>query len=308
MDTSYNGSPVRLDRYLRKHFPSAPLSLIYKWIRREVKVNNKKEGQNYRLKEGDHLVLAVTQEEERQYTQPVVEKRKTKETFAVLYEDPDLLVVNKPPYLASQPGQGVMKNNLVQQVKEYLRGIKTTIALANRLDRETSGIVIVGKNRPMNDLLYSMFKERRVEKYYVTLVVGRLPRKQGLLQHYLRRKTINFQHRMLISKKEDPQAVYAEAEYHVLKYYGNYTLIKVKLKTGRMHQIRVQMRELGYPVLGDRVYGNREENQKWKKILKRQFLHAAEVEFTHPLAKKRMKIEAPLPEDLSRVVEKIGFS
>ncbi len=308
MDLTYRGTPTRLDRYIRKHFPSAPLSLIYKWIRTEVKVNDKKEEQSYRLKEGDHLILNITQKEEQQYAQPMQEKRKTKETFAVLYEDTDLLVVNKPPYLASQPGQGVMKNNLVQQVKEYLSGIKTTVALANRLDRETSGIVIVGKNRPMNDLLYSMFKERRVDKYYVTLVVGRIPQKRGVLQHYLRRKTINFQHRMLVSNKEDPQAVYAEAEYHVLKYYGNYTFIKVKLKTGRMHQIRVQMRELGYPVLGDRVYGNRDENQKWKKILKRQFLHAVEVEFTHPLTKKRMKIEAPLPEDLSGVLEKVVSS
>ena len=114
-----------------------------------------------------------------------------------------------------------------------------------------------------------------------------------------------FKHIVVICKKDERGAKYSETEYEVKAYYTNYTLLELKLKTGRMHQIRVQMAQIGHPVLGDSIYGDKEENKKWSKYLKRQFLHASMIKFKNPMTKKSLTLEAPLSKDLKKVLGKI---
>jgi 23S rRNA pseudouridine955/2504/2580 synthase len=292
----------RLDRFLMKTFPSATLSEIYKWIRTgKIKVNKKKKSHDYKLEKKDEINLFLKSEEIEKY-----QKRKIihKFSFTVLYEDQDILIVNKPPFLASQSGIGVTENNLINQVKHYLKDPKATIALANRLDRGTSGIIVLGKHRKINHELYNIYKHRNVEKHYLTLVLGK-PKKKEILKDYLKAIRKDFKSLSEITSKKDPKARNAECSYTIKETYKDYSLLEVKLHTGRMHQIRVQLSSRGYPVIGDKLYGDEEQNKKLSKTLKRQFLHAAYIKFKHPFTNKILEINAPLAPDLKRTLEKI---
>ena len=293
----------RLDKFLMKNFPSASLSEIYKWIRTgRIKVNRKKKKGDYRLQNKDKITIFLDDEQIELYKKKGVVHKKS---FTVLYEDEHLLVINKPPFLASQGGIGVKENNLINQVRFYLNNPKTKIALANRLDIGTSGIVILGKNSEINPKLYDITKNRDIEKKYYALVIGRVKEKKKTLKNYLKKSIRNFQRVVVVCKRNEDGAKYAETEYNVKSYYGDYTLLELKLNTGRMHQIRVQMAQIGHPVLGDTIYGNKEENKKWSKYLKRQFLHASSVKFKNPMTKKLLILEAPISRDLEKVLGKM---
>jgi RluA family pseudouridine synthase len=296
------GKSIRIDKFLMQEFPSATLSEIFKWIRTgKVKVNRKKQKPGYKLNPQDIIHIFLSQEQIQGYhTKGIVHKT----SFKVLYEDDDLLVVDKPPFLASQGGIGVNENNLVNQVDYYLTG-EVTISLGNRLDKDTSGIIIIGKNPKINPLLYQLTKSRKIEKKYFALAIGRIKEKKGIFKDYLVRGTTNFLPVMKISNKDNSLAKYCETEYNVVKYIKNYTLLELTLKTGRMHQIRVQLSSRGFPVLGDKIYGNEEENKKVSRNLKRQFLHASQVKFQHPVTNKKLSIVTELPRDLKKTLEKI---
>lgn len=298
---------VRLDRFLRKKLKNAKLSFIYKCIREGIcTVNGKKQKQDYRLKKEDVVELDTTDETYAAFSaeKPSV---KAKKTFDVLYEDDGLLIVNKPPFLASQPGTGVERNNLVVQVRTYLQHLTTKPTPANRLDRGTSGIVIIGKHRKAIMALYKLFENRDVEKYYLALVVGKVVKKGGTITSHLKRVTEKFQHKMLVRPQQEQGTVTAESSYRVLVQKENYTLVEVKIATGKMHQIRVQFAHLGHPLVGDSIYGNKETNELFKKILRRQFLHAYRIRFTHPFTQHVIEIEASLPKDLQMVLKKVGI-
>jgi 23S rRNA pseudouridine955/2504/2580 synthase len=295
-----NSGNLRLDKLLMREFPAAKMSEIYRWIRSgKIKVNGKKKKINYKVNVDDVIKVFVAEPEK--FEKPLASRI----TFEVLYEDNDLLIVNKPAFLASQSGIGVMKNNLVEQVKHYLKGKYKKIALGNRLDRETSGIVVLGKHPEVNHKLYALYKEGLVEKHYLTLVVGRIKEKKGILKDYLKKKIKNFQHCSEICDEKDYGAKYAELRFDLSRYIGNYSLFDVKLITGRMHQIRAQFASRGAPVLGDDLYGDKKENKKWAKELKRQFLHASKIKFKHPITGKRLLINAPLPKDLENLLKKL---
>ncbi|MDP3917135.1 MAG: RluA family pseudouridine synthase [Nanoarchaeota archaeon] len=292
----------RLDRYIMDIFSSATLSEIYKWIRTgKIKVNRKKQKTDYKLKKTDKIQIFLSEAQIEDYKKKGVIHKKS---FEVLYEDDDILIVNKPPNLASQGGVGVSENNLVNQVRYYLKN-KNTIALANRLDKGTSGIVIFGKNPEINSKLYELTKKRKIEKYYYALAVGKITKNKGILNDYTKRAIRNYQERIVSADKNDPKARYTETEYEVKFYYRGYTLLKLKLNTGRMHQIRVQCALRKHPILGDKTYGNQKENTLWSRYIKRQFLHASHIKFTHPITNKTISVEAPFPKDIKRILAKL---
>lgn len=307
MSIDANSEGVRLDRFLRKKLPQTPLSMIYKSLRKKVyAVNGKKAEPTYRLQKGDKITFFISEQEyalQSKQTKPITIRK----NFQVLYEDNDLLIVDKPALLASQPGTGVEQNNLVSQVKSYLKDSKTRIGLAHRIDRGTSGIVIIGKNRKALLALYGLFKNKKVEKKYVALVVGHLQKKQGIFYSFLKKTNIDFQHRMIVVKKNVEGAVKAETAYRVMAESKKYSLVELALKTGKMHQIRAQLTHDGHPVVGDRVYGNPEINRQYAQLLRRQFLHAVKISFQHPFTKKKVEIISPLPPDLVRILEKVGM-
>lgn len=292
---------LRLDKYLRKTLHDHPLSAIYKLIRTgKIKVNNKKTREAYRLKRNDLITFHIPLPRTKEKTKPIIKK-----TFDITYEDENILIVNKPPFLASQPGTGVEQNNLINQVKTYLKDAKTKPALANRLDRGTSGLAVVGKNRQAILALYQLFKERKIKKTYLALVKGIPPEKQGTLRSFLRRITEKFQHKMIPAKGTEPDAILAETHYTTRETYNNYSLLTLDLTTGKMHQLRAQLQAAGHPIIGDPLYGNTEENNTWKKTLKRQFLHAWKLSFTHPFTGRQLTLTADLPEDLQQTLHKL---
>ncbi len=297
-------SGKRLDKAVLKICPSLSRSTVYALLRKgRVKVNGKKKKQNYLLKESDHISLFGNMQQEKA---PVSQERQ--KMFSVLYEDDDLLVVSKSPFLASQPGTGVEKKNLIALVKLYMKekGWTKKVALAHRLDRGTSGCVIVAKHRDAILRLYDLFKEGKVRKIYLALVIGKLEKKEGILTGYLQRVKEHFQHKVLISDKKG-EGVRVQLKYKVQKQYEKYALVEVELMTGKLHQIRAQCAYLGHPVVGDRLYGNKEVNKEWREKagLRRQFLHAWKVSFVHPFSKERMNIEDPLPDDLKKVLSRL---
>ena len=299
---TFNGKSARLDKFLMQEFPSATLSEIYKLIRTgKIKVNRKRQKPSYRLNPKESVNIFLTNEQIKGYqTKGVAHKI----SFKVLFEDDDILILDKPPCLASQGGVGVNENNLVNQVIYYLKK-DAKISLGNRLDKDTSGIIILGKNPKANALVYEITKNRQVEKKYTALVVGRIRTKTGTLKDFLAKGTVNFQPLMAVSNKDNPRAKYCETDYKVIKHIKNYTLLELTLKTGRMHQIRVQLSSKGFPVLGDKLYGNEIENKKVSKNLKRQFLHASQLTLNHPVTNKKLKITSELPRDLKKTLEKI---
>lgn len=303
-----NADGLRLDRFLRKHFPHAPLSLIYKSLRTGVyKINDKKCKPEYRLHAGDNVTLFLSPEDYEKLTKKE-SAIKIKKTFEILYEDEDILIANKPPMLASQPGTGVEQQNLVNQVQSYLHNTKAHPGLAHRLDRGTSGIVIIGKNRKMLLELHKVFKEQRIKKYYIALVIGHLKQKKGIIKSYLQKTTEGFQHRMLVLDHPEEGTVEAETHYRVLEESALYSLVELELKTGKMHQIRAQLAHLGHPLAGDRVYGDAQTNNKYAQQLRRQFLHAIKIQFKHPYTQQELTIVAPLSEDLEQMMKKVGIS
>ena len=293
----FNNDGQRLDRFLRNLFPNAPLSFLYKSLRTGfIKVNDKKVKPNYRLNSNDIIALRLKDEVYSDITKRDAIPR-IKKSFSVLYEDEDLMVVDKPPMLASHPGTGVENNNLVNQVRAYCNSNKT--ALANRLDRGTSGIVVVGKNRKALLAMFSLFKEHKLEKYYYALVTGKLVKKKDTMISYLQRIKEKFQHKMLVFDKQREDTILAESSYEVVISNNDYSLVLVKIKTGKMHQIRAQFAHIGHPILGDSLYGDD------SPLLKRQFLHAFRISFDHPFTKKKIDVSAPLAEDLVKVLNQL---
>ncbi len=301
---------LRFDKYVRKNLQNATLAHIYKLIRvGSITVNGKRVKQDHHLLKGDRVAFDLPDAELQEFIQ---EKKSDSAhiTFTVLYEDADLLVLDKPSGLAAQPGTGITQS-LSEQILTYLKSTATstfTPSAVHRLDRDTSGIVIVGKNRPALLKLHEMIRDNHVQKTYTALVQGILTKKQGSFTDYLKRVTDRFQHKSMMTSKNDPGAQVAVLHYRVLKEINGYSLLEVTLGTGRLHQIRAQLSSHGYPVVGDLLYGNQTINTIFTKrfALKRQFLHASKVVFEHPATKKTLEIKSMLPADLQKVIDK-GF-
>lgn len=287
---------LRIDKFLRARLVNAPLSVIFKFLRSKVKINGKKVEPSYRIKENDSIELLIS-EQEFENLSKTKNKTPQRQTFSVLHEDDDLLVIDKPSGLASHSGTGVMENNLMDQIFSYLG--RKNVALVNRLDRETSGIVVVGKNKQVVRALNQMIKERKVKKYYLALVKGEFKRKSGTLKSYVKRIEEDFQHRTIISAESEPDSTLAELNYNVISSAKDFTLLEIELITGKMHQIRAQLQSEHHPIIGDKLYGDEEINKKLK--LNRQFLHAYKIIFRHPTTSNEIIIESPLPESLKKV-------
>lgn len=296
----------RVDKFIRSSLPYASLSFIYKALRQGTfKINGKKSALDYRLKAKDALTLHISEEAYHTFVNPLPSEKRAR-TFTVLYEDEDLLLVNKPAFLASQPGKGVEYNNLIDQVKDYFQGSMFRPALANRLDRETSGIVVLGKHKQAVVALANLLEQHALEKEYLALVHGTFEKKQGVLRCYLKRVKEHFQHKMQVVSSHEKGAVLAEADYAVLQQTQTFSLLTLRLVTGKMHQLRVQLASIGHPLVGDKVYADKTTLQTYP--LKRHFLHAFRVSFIHPFTKKPLNVQAPLPSDLRDALKDMHFA
>lgn len=243
----------------------------------------------------------------------------------IIYEDKDILAINKPAGINVHPDKTHKKISIIQQALKIYPEIKnasedkTRPGVVHRLDRDTSGVLILAKNKESLKHLKNLFQNRRVLKTYITLLQGKLGEKineQGIIELPIARSVKNPLLRTAKGKTRG-ELKPAITEYKILKYYyctalrepceepHLFTLVEAYPKTGRTHQIRAHFKALERPVAGDKLYGNKKINEELKKIgLTRQFLHASGIEFTS-ISGTRIKIEADLPDDLKNVLEKL---
>lgn len=303
---SHELADQRIDRFLRNHFPDCSLSEIYSLLRKKfVRVNGAKASEKYILEEGDEILYPVflDSKEKREPTGVM----NLKPSFTVLFEDKDIIAVNKPAGLAVHEGTNTGKRTLVAEVQSYLKDQEGVDAhLVHRLDKDTSGVMIIAKNRRTAKELGLIFKDRVCEKKYIALLMGHLPEQKGIIDMPLEKhETMNFAKKVTAGHGEEAKR--AITRYEVKENFGPYSLVDFYLETGRMHQIRVHSSELGSPLAMDDRYGDFAKNREIKKEtgLKRQFLHASTFRFTHPWTHEKMSIEAPLAKDLELALTRL---
>jgi 23S rRNA pseudouridine1911/1915/1917 synthase len=217
----------------------------------------------------------------------------------VIHEDADLLAVNKPAGMTVHPAAGHQSATLVNAILAHcddLSGIGGVMrpGIVHRLDRDTSGVILVAKNDAAHNALARQLKERRVEKTYVALVEGRPKPAEGIIDAPIARDPRNRKRMAIVDGGRE-----AITSYTTIEDFGESSLLEVQPKTGRTHQIRVHLAAIGHPIVGDRVYGHP------SPLVERQFLHAARIAFEHPRSRERLKLEAPLAADLSRALAKL---
>jgi 23S rRNA pseudouridine955/2504/2580 synthase len=290
-----SGEAQRIDNFLFRHLKGVPKSHIYRILRGEVRVNKKRVDQTYRLQMGDVLripPIRVAQKEElAEVYIPALE-------LPIIYEDEALLVINKPAGLAVHGGSGV-SFGVIEQMRRARPQAKF-LELVHRLDRETSGVLLLAKKRSALTAMHEIMREGNSDKRYLTLVLGQW---HNLKQHVKlplhKFDTPQGEKRVMV--REGGQA--SHTIFSLQKNWPGFSLLEAQLKTGRTHQIRVHLSHLGFPIAGDDKYGDFARNKAlMKQGLKRMFLHAHSIAFAHPLSGEPMLISAPLPPELDSFV------
>lgn len=301
----------RLDKYLKKYLNKAPGSFIYKMLRKKnIKLNRARAEGSEIIRALDKVQLYLAEETIDSFRERV--QISASSYPQVIYEDEQILLLNKPAGLLVQKAEQ-SDESLVDQLLFYLAdkkeydpekgGCKPSVC--NRLDRNTSGLVLAGKDQPALQFLSKLLKERSLDKYYLCLVKGEM-KQPFRLRGYLKKNRAS--NTVSVFKKEEPGADPIDTSFEPLSGNGKLTLVRVKLITGKTHQIRSQLSQSGYPIIGDPKYGDPAENRifKGKYGLKRQLLHACTVTFPscegefERLSDKTFS--APLPDDFYQIV------
>jgi 23S rRNA pseudouridine1911/1915/1917 synthase len=284
---------VRLDRFLARELPEYSRSRIQQLIHTGfVRLNGATTRPRQLIRSGDKVEVS----------KPPVEKIETRPEpipLDILFEDDDLIVINKPAGLVVHPGAGHREHTLVNALLSHcpiLSGIggKERPGIVHRLDKDTSGCLIVAKNDAAHRELSRQFAERSVEKIYLALVAGKLRKQSGVIEEKIGRHPMHRQRMSVASSRGRT----AKTEYRIVRMGLMATLIECRLHSGRTHQVRVHLHHLGHPVLGDKVYGAR-----LVKDFPRQLLHAWKLGFRHPRTGEWKNFEAPLPDDFATVMK-----
>jgi 23S rRNA pseudouridine1911/1915/1917 synthase len=290
---SSNEAKVRLDQFLAKRLPDFSRSRLQQLIRDGfVRLNNSASRPRQIVRGGDKIKL----------TEPPPEKIETLPEaipLKILFEDDDLIVINKPPGLVVHPGAGHREHTLVNALLNHcatLSGIggKERPGIVHRLDKETSGCLVVAKNDVTHRDISRQFAARTVEKIYLALVAGKLRKPAGVIEERIGRHPV---HRKQMSATT-LRGRAAKTEYRTVRSSDGATLVECRLHSGRTHQIRVHLRDLGHPVIGDKVYAPR-----LAKDFPRQMLHAWKLGFRHPRTEEWKSFEAPLPDDFAAAIK-----
>ncbi len=286
-------SGERLDRFVAARQPEFSRSFIQRLIEEGwITVNARLVRPALKLKTGDLIVVTEP---------PPAPSPLTPEhiPLAVHYEDGDIIVVNKPPGMTTHPAPGARSGTLVNALLGLLPALADSDnperpGIVHRLDKDTSGLIVVAKNRKALEALAGQFKSRRVKKVYLALVKGHVKPDRGLIDAPIGRDPAHRQKMAVISSGRP-----AQTAYRVKRYLPGYTLLELRPETGRTHQIRVHLAEIGYPIVGDATYGAKSE------LVPRQFLHAYKLTFRLPSSGEQMTFTTRLPDDLKAALEKI---
>lgn len=278
----------RIDNFLIRECKGVPKSHLYKAIRSgQVRVNKGRISSEYRMQTGDQVRIPPLRMADPEQKLPA-----PKAEFPVIYEDDAVLVINKPAGVAVHGGSGV-SFGVIEQLRSA-RPEAQFLELAHRLDKETSGLLILAKKRNALVALHEMMRQSDGHKHYLALVVGKWTKKyMDIKLPLLKYLTPDGERRVRVDKT---QGRYAHTMVTLLTPFRDYTLVGAQLKTGRTHQIRVHLAAHGHAIVGDEKYGSDEVRQQVaKQGLKRMFLHAHRLNFNHPLTGEYLQLEAPLP-------------
>ena len=261
----------------------------------KILVNGKKQKPSYKPEVGDIITIEIMKPKE-------VELKPQDIPIDIIYEDKDIIVVNKPKGMVVHPANGnpdgTLVNAILAKCKDSLSGIGGEIrpGIVHRLDKDTSGLLIIAKNDQAHINMSKQIQDRKVIKKYIALVKGVIGENTATIDMPIARSTKD-RKKMAV----DPNGKEAITHYKVLQRYDKYTLLEIKIDTGRTHQIRVHMSYIGHPVVGDMQYSN----GKNEFGIEGQMLHSKYLEFDHPITGKRLKLEAPLPEYFEQVLKEL---
>ena len=297
----------RLDLFLAQKLESFSRSALQRWIESgHVTVQGKRRKANYQVKEGEQILVAPPATEPLELLPEPI-------PVQMVYEDDVLVVVDKPSGMVVHPGAGNRSGTLANALLHHFQAISQvgTVrpGMVHRLDKATSGLIVVAKNDQAHEFLANQFKARQVEKRYLALVHGQLKEKEGTVDVSLGRDP-RARTRMSTRGRRRRRAL---TQYQVIRYFSDFTYVQVSPHTGRTHQIRVHFQHLGHPVVGDETYGKRAaqgltdpDQTQAIRSLGRHFLHAAFLAFLHPETKKRVSFEIPLPTELAEFLSALG--
>ena len=298
-----NEAGQRLDKFLAKYMNEASKSFFYKMMRKKnITLNGKKCEGNEKLAEGDVVKLFLAEDTIEKFSSIQVQEVK-KVDLDILYEDDDILVVNKPKGMVVHPAAGHYTGTLVNAImyhcKDRLSGINGVMrpGIVHRIDMDTTGSLLVCKNDTAHQILAEQLKEHSIKRIYHAIVHGNIKEDSGTVNAPIGRHPID-RKKMSINEKNGRNAV---THYRVLERFGEYTYIACELETGRTHQIRVHMASIHHPLLGDCVYGP----AKCPWTLQGQTLHAKILGIIHPRTGKYMEFDAPLPEYFENLLKKL---
>jgi 23S rRNA pseudouridine955/2504/2580 synthase len=294
------GEGQRIDNFLVKHLKGVPKSHIYRILRSgEVRANSRRVDSTYRLQLNDKLRIPPIRVAAPATVPPVSVRRRLSHT--IIYEDDALMVINKPAGIAVHGGSGIDAGVIEQLRAEHPEC--RFLELVHRLDRETSGVLLLAKKRSALTALHAAIREGRTDKFYFALVKGQWRNQLQNVKLPLH-KFVTPSGERRVSVVPGGQA--SHTVFRRQEAFAQYTLLEAELKTGRTHQIRVHLSHLGFPIAGDDKYGDFKLNRALASAgLKRMFLHAYRMAFTHPLTGQPMVLEAPLPPELTRYLEQL---
>lgn len=299
-----NDKGKRIDSFLNEVIEDATRSYIQKIIDGGyVEITGKKTTKSGNKLKGTETIVVNLPEDE---TLDLIPEDIPLE---IIYEDSDIVVINKAPNMVVHPAHGNYNGTLVNALLYHIKDLSTINGvirpgIVHRLDKDTSGVIVVAKHDEAHTTLSDMFKEKTLEKTYVCIAKGIFKDKSGRIKTLIGRDPRD-RKKMAVVTENGKIAI---SNYEILDESKNYSLVKVRIETGRTHQIRVHMKSLNHPILGDATYGNSTDG------IARQMLHAYRLKFTHPISKKDMVVTAPIPEDFKRAakfagldIEKINF-
>lgn len=280
---------ISIETFLRTKGYSGQNLTDIKRMPRSILVNDEHVYMRQLLQAGDHLQVCITETESSEKIPPV------HLPLDILYEDEDILVINKPADMPIHPSLNNYTNSLANALAWYFQSQEKAFIFrcTNRLDRDTSGITIVAKHLVSANILAEATKNRAIHREYLAICRGLLTPEKGIIDAPIARKDDSIIERTVDFEKGE----FARTHYELVAHKNGHSLVRLKLETGRTHQIRVHMKYLGFPLIGDVIYNPDMES------IKRQALHSYHMSFIHPITGEAMEFFAPLPEDMARVLD-----
>jgi len=283
---------IRLDKYVGDKCPELSRTQAQRLIADGyITVNDGVVKASLKLNVGDRVNISISPTPPRPLSPEAI-------PLNIIYEDDDLLVIDKPAGLTVHPAPGHPSHTLVNAILSHLADLPDDSlrpGIVHRLDKDTSGVMVVAKNSLAQADLISQFKAHSVVKAYLVMVKGHLTPENGVIEAPIGRDPRNRKRMAVVAEGRE-----ARTEYQVVKYIGDYTLLEVRPETGRTHQIRVHLKAIGYPVAGDKVYGVK------SAYLSRQFMHACRLGFKQPSSGEYVEFTSELPPDLAQALEDIA--